>query len=750
MIKGWSLSEKFLNCYHPVEVNKRIQKTHFQTATMVALLLVILPVVAWSDSPTAPFSDGSVMNVDFEDYLDGGVGFLNAGIRQLGDPFTNIKQKETAILNDCRFAYEGNRCGHAFTDQPDQRGQILFQRRFDAPEVKDEVAEFIYRAVADKPVDITGFVVWSTNGYRSDQVGLTLTARGLALSGRYDLIVDSNVGQESEKSPALSGLDQSQWIRIVLSRISLDKSVDLWVGPPGEEKWIGRYPDSDPNTCIGRIRVGDIHDSKSIGSGYWDNIRVGNARKTDEPVSPHESIRKVAEEYPTISYPIHVGTEKQLFVDDAVIDATGNLERTFHNAEKYPANPLMVPKEPWETGGTFFVPYDVIRESDREKLRVWYGAYRKSKNKLTYTCLAESTDGLVWTRPILGLFQYEGSKENNIVWQGRVVRPDFDPRDPDPSRRYKGMTRSDGFTPMFSPNGVHWTAGPAPTIQQAYDASSFHWNPVEERWIASCKIFRDGKRARGYAESKDFKIWSDTYPMLMADSLDHPKDELYALRIFRYESIFLGLLKIYHTQTDRCDLQLIVSRNAKSWQRPYRSPFLANSTEPGSYDYGNLDESGEPVRMGDELWFYYGGRSILHNEKPVETNGSLNLATLRLDGFTSLDAGEEEGILLTKPLLLEGKSLYVNAAVKGGEMLAEILEDKPGIPPGQLPVLASFTKAACTPVTVDSVRQRISWQGEPTFDQIRGKTVRLRFHLHKAALYSFWTEDLTPQAPLSH
>ena len=703
-------------------------------------LYSLIPIVAQpeqgSDAPPVPYSDGRVLHVDFENYVDNAIGLLNAGVRQLGDPFTEIEQGKVEVVQDSNLSFEGNRCAYVFTDDGDERGQFFLQRPFDAPEISDEVAEFVFRVTADRPVDLEDFLVWSAFGYKDGPAGITLLADGETVSGTYSVRVEGS----EEPIPGLENLDQQEWLRFVLARSKRDKTVNLWVGPPEVERWAGRFPDFGPERPIGRVRLGDLHEERTLGSGYWDNIRIGMVRDDGDPAASPEIARDVGEEKPEIVYPIRVGTEKQLFVDGVVLERMEGVQRNFHQVAKHPDNPLVVPEKPWEVGGKWFVPYEVVREKPGEKLRIWYGSYRRSENKLTYTCVVESEDGLEWRRPQYGLFDFEGSKENNIVWEGRIIRPLYDPRDPDPSRRYKGMMRSAGFTPGFSPDGVHWTLESEPAIEQAYDATIFSWDPVGEKWVACVKIFRDGKRARGYAKSKDFTAWSDTYSMLEADERDHPEDQLYAMRILRYESVYIGLLKVYHVATDRCDLQLAFSRNGKHWERPNRQPFLSNSTERGAYDFGNLDEAGAPIRMGDELWFYYGGRSVLHYEEPVDTNGSICLATLRVDGFVSIDAGEEGGTIVTKPLVLSGDSLYLNADAEDGELSVEVLEDQAGADVKSFKPISSFTMEECEPVVSDSVRQKVVWKDSKSFSELGERTIRLRFHLRRAKLFSFWTE----------
>ena len=183
-----------------------------------------------------------------------------------------------------------------------------------------------------------------------------------------------------------------------------------------------------------------------------------------------------------------------------------------------------------------------------------------------------------------------------------------------------------------------------------------------EKWVDSVKIFRDGKRARGYAESRDFRTWTDTYFMTTVDERDQPGDEMYALSICRYESVYLEFLRMYDTQTDKIEIQLATSPNAKSWKRPLRDPFIPTSPRRGDWDFGNnAMAKSSPIRVGDELWFYYSGRSTLHNEVP--NTGAIGLGTLRVDGFVSLDAGDEPGFLRTRPVVLQGKEIYVNAEV---------------------------------------------------------------------------------------
>ncbi len=503
------------------------------------IVITVCTFAIYADAPSMPRSDGQTLHVDFEQYADGWVGPLNAGVRQLGDPFTDIKQNTVDLLRDADAAYTGERCAYVFTDAPDQRGHVILQRRYDAPEVADEITEFMFRPLREGAADLRDFVVWSGLGYTTGKVGVQLVASGDAATGKYAIDVVS----AERHANVVTGLDQAEWIRFVLHRKRDAKTVELWVGPPNAEKFVGTYPDVDPDYATGRAEIGDTSREQEFGSGYWDDIRIGAPLSDGGVVAPAETMRDVSKELPEITYPIRVGSTKQLFVDDVLIESMDGLTREFHSVSKSPDNPLLVPETAWEVGGTWYVPYNVLWQVPGETLRTWYGAYRRSADKLTYTCVADSADGIHWNRLSLGTFDFEGSTDNNIAWAGRAIKVDYDPRDPDPNRRYKGMTRVNGYTAMYSPDGLDWTIASEPAMQQCYDATSFHWNPVDAKWIASVKIWHDGKRARGYAESPDFDHWTDTYLMLKADERDQPEDQTYSMWVCRYESVFIGLLK---------------------------------------------------------------------------------------------------------------------------------------------------------------------------------------------------------------
>ena len=102
--------------------------------------------------------------------------------------------------------------------------------------------------------------------------------------------------------------------------------------------------------------------------------------------------------------------------------------------------------------------------------------------------------------------------------------------------------------------------------------------------------------------------------------------------------------------------------------------------EQGSWEDGMTRISQNFITHNDQIYFYYGGVNGPHTGrkfKQVERKhkSMLGLATLRRDGFVSLDAGETEGRMLTKPLILNGAELRLNTDASQGYVTVSITDD---------------------------------------------------------------------------
>ncbi len=142
--------------------------------------------------------------------------------------------------------------------------------------------------------------------------------------------------------------------------------------------------------------------------------------------------------------------------------------------------------------------------------------------------------------------------------------------------------------------------------------------------------------------------------------------------------------------------------------------------------------------LDDQLVFPYMGTSGIApgGKRGMYTGGSIGIATLRRDGFASMDAGERPGTLTTRPIKFRGEHLFVNFSAPQGELRVEVLtlEGKNYGP---------FTSEKCVPLRGDSTRQRVVWDGVESLARASNKNVKLRFTLTNGSLYAFW---VTPDA----
>jgi hypothetical protein len=444
--------------------------------------------------------------------------------------------------------------------------------------------------------------------------------------------------------------------------------------------------------------------------------------------------------------PLRIGTERQLFVDDYLIDASYNLRPVLQQVRKYPGNPILRAKTPAE-GGAINLYGTVLRSPDDGLLMMWYQGYGHQAYHALY---ATSRDGIFWDRPNLGLIEYAGSRANNLLSTNlALVNVIDEPAATDPQRRYKslyyarlGQRHAANVCVAFSPDGVRWTPyADNPVLTGTSDTHTLlGWDERCGRYVAYVRpgIRQSASQVRviGRSESEDFVHWTTPVPVLQPDDQDPPGLEFYGMSVFKQAGIYFGLLWAYHSYTEEpfvrmgaeVDVQLAVSRDGVQWRRiGDRRPFIPLG-RPGSFDAKMIYTANAPLTMGDELWFYYGGWDADHGE--AERLGSLGLAKLRLDGFVSLEPGDGEGWLVTRPFVCDGTRLTVNAEGSAGYLAVAVLG-----PDGEH--LPGFRRIDSALVDGNGVRQPVTWREHDSLAALQGQTIRLKFYLRQARLYGF-------------
>lgn len=482
----------------------------------------------------------------------------------------------------------------------------------------------------------------------------------------------------------------------------------------------------------------------------------------------------------------------QLFIDDDIIGESNGVEKTLNQPEKYEGNPILVRDKPWEESGPGYgtVHYD----ADENIYKMWYSFWKQGKEPSTaYLCYAVSHDGVKWTKPII-----DNERQTNLVRQpaldGTQCAGVFkDDRDPDPARRYKmlftcapdGTSKSWMSSIAFSPDGLAWQATDDPAVIPFSDTQLCpFWDQRQQRYVAFLRFGPPNTRIISRIESEDFLHWSPKVTVLRNSKMDGPMaTQFYQMAPFPYADYYFGLIAAYHNETlkqptadapwtDRKNLHLAYSRNGVTWSRvgkngaiPARemnaekdwkriaeeAVFLPYGERDKDWDWGTVSPyfTPKPIIVGDEIWFYYmaqNGRNWwTYTGDPPKFDPTANepelgvgLAKLRIDGFVSIDAGDSEGTLTTKPLVFLGDTIEINANADGGSLAIEALDDEGN-------AIEGFSKNDCDPLTADDVHHVVSWNGNADCHLLQGRPIRWRFHLKNAKLYSF-----TPRIRTNH
>jgi hypothetical protein len=466
------------------------------------------------------------------------------------------------------------------------------------------------------------------------------------------------------------------------------------------------------------------------------------------------------------------GPWRRLFLDAAVVEQQQGLTRVFHAAEKHPGNPVLKADKPWEGVSAITGPYvygTVLREGD--KLRLWY----QILNKGNHVGYAESRDGIRWTKPKLGIIEFNGSKANNLcvsafqpeVTGGECHNPSVIrcPQATDPQKRYAlyGFDGKAGHARVaYSPDGLYWKYVPETEktgLFTSSDVVNFFHDPYQQRYTATWKTHSRRGRAVGIAWSTDGLSWTKPFdgPVFVADDLDPDATQIYGMPVFPYQGLYVGLpwmycaryfkfgeysvKKLHEAQEDSprtMEVQMAWSWDLINWTRPpERRQFIPRGAK-GRWDGGMIVTARAPIPVGDKLHFYYGGCDGLHDDKRV--NAAIGLATLRLDGFCSMRAGDTEGWLISRREPFRQPVVTINARTgTDGLVVAEILDRRNRVLPG-------FSKQDCVAFRGDALHHELRWRSAQFAAAPKADDYKIRFWLKNAELFSY-LPDLQPQLP---
>jgi len=398
---------------------------------------------------------------------------------------------------------------------------------------------------------------------------------------------------------------------------------------------------------------------------------------------------------------------------------------------------------------------------------------------------AESTDGIHWTKPELGLIEFRGSKKNNILLTGRRAAGQFagyltnfdgytilrDDWEPDPQKRYKMVAHWESVH-CWDNHAVSGSLGRPQEKMDAYWAARgeyITYSPDGLRWEQPLVrvplpsgggdrllVVRDHRHAQwraytraggydaiGLATSKDLTTWSaDTRHLARAGAEKHPDIE--SMIPFNYGNQDLGFLitQVKNAKEKLLFSYLVSHHEGEPWQRIARipeEPFVPSV--PGSYCVsGSVALHNEPFIVGDKLYVYFNAFSMQpHPPHPRFGRRSIGLAVLRRDGFVGLApaADAQAANLTTKPITVAGRYLYLNVEQrKSGAPVAVALLDPEGTP------IPGFGFDDAVAIRNDAVRHPVTWKNRADLETLHGRKVVLQIRVDRGAvLYAFGFSD---------
>jgi hypothetical protein len=378
-------------------------------------------------------------------------------------------------------------------------------------------------------------------------------------------------------------------------------------------------------------------------------------------------------------------------------------------------------------------------------LHMWYLARGQRDARGLRVCYATSSDGMHWEKPTLGLVDYHGNAQNNIV-DLRAGHCDLaalpiivDPDDPDPNRRFKCVFESAGYgnqlAVAYSADGLRWTESPrnpvGPMLEQA---GLIKWRGCYFVNGQGGSHFGSpgGTRKLATFASYDFEHWTaaaclgfrrDTLPPRPMIQEWNAAEEVH-LGAGRWDrgNVILGVYGMWHGHPsgDRervgIDLGLVVSNDALHYREPVPDFRLIPAREETGWPTGREPALGQGqalLNVGDRTFCWY----------EAWGHGDVRLASWPRDrlGYFAVFRRTVGPHFITCPVRTK-HPLKVYANVDGlGEhssVLVELCDE-------QFQPLPGYSGADCVPLQTPGLRQHIRWRGHETITGVE-EPVRLR------------------------
>ena len=475
---------------------------------------------------------------------------------------------------------------------------------------------------------------------------------------------------------------------------------------------------------------------------------------------------------------------REFFWDDSLLDwEYTTAERRLHEPTR--REDALTLDKPWEGNGCGY--FHIVYDDVQKKYRMYYNGlsmYRPDGSLYRLedvrVCCVESGDGVHWERPNLGLCEFDGNRDNNIVItcgeygllgiDNFYVNADRNPSPAVPGR-FKAVMQyrrknADGSTALSlasftSDDGYRFTYFGTVTEKGYFDTlNTFLWHEASGKYLCFIRSFHEKGTGKEYdrnsgiplnsyvrdirvLESADFIHWSEPEHIRFDSENEFA---LYTNCVCAYpgSSMLVGFPTRYverpewtpafdelcgkdqrlsRMKLDKrfglaiTDGLFMCSRDGKNWKR-YDEAFLRPGREhPGSWVYGSCYPA-VGFTGEDELNLY-----AYDNHWIADAPTVLYRMTLRRDGFASMRAGVCPKTVCTRPFVFEGNELEMNLRTSAYGSVRVALRAEDG------------ASAVSAEMFGDSVRKRVVFEGG--IGHLAGKAVRMEITLCDADVYAF-------------
>ncbi|MDA0840819.1 MAG: hypothetical protein O3B01_22800 [Planctomycetota bacterium] len=452
---------------------------------------------------------------------------------------------------------------------------------------------------------------------------------------------------------------------------------------------------------------------------------------------------------------INLGSQRELFVDHYLIESLNGASLRMHPPIRREV--VFQAEQPGENPCTGC--YNLCRDEDR--ILMYYRGYYPLNEKhgdgaeSQTTNLVTSLDGIHFERPNFGLFEFRGSKDNNIIYQGQpshnfCVFRDDNP-DADPGQRFKavGGSGTDNLHGFCSPDGIHWDriqSGPL-KVTGAFDSINVPlWDPHAGCYRLFSRYFSQGGfkgvRAIQSCTSNDFIHWTEPKPHVYDQ--DVPREHFYTNATVPCpgaEQILLSFPMRFIPERTRntegmdypgeglSDAIFMSSRDGVHWDRTFMEGWVRPGLDQKNWTHRSLTTAVGIFETADDEW------SIYISENYGWPTNRVRRVTIRPFGFASLFAGYHGGEAITKPLTYTGRTLRLNYATSAAGSVAVEVQQEDGTP------IQGFALNEMPPMFGDELDAAVSWNGGSDLSHLAGRSLRFRFKLKDADIYALRFSD---------